>query len=389
VEAVAQEAAPGGVEDLPAPGGEVGSGYTRHPLNLKRTLVLDKSPLPDDDEAVARTPKPVALAGLVAIGVVLVQGLLILWYAWPSGRAAPRDLPLVVAGPAPAANAVAEQLRNEQPGAFQVTLAPDAAAADQALRDREAYGAVVLGAGSPSLHLASAASPTVAALLTQAAQRLGNGQPVPVVDVVPTPPKDPRGAGFASGLLPLLLTSAAAGVALLFVVRSHAARLVGMLAFGVLAGLVAAAVLHWVGVLTGGYLREAGVIGLLALAISATVAGLGAVLGGPGVGLGALLGFLLGNPISGLASAPELLPKPWGAVGQFMPPGAGATALRSVAFFDSARVTKPLLVLATWAAVGLLLTVVGHYRDRPGSHAAGQLGVSAVDRDEGRLRAER
>ena len=333
--------------------------------------------------------RKVGIAGLLAVGVVVLQALLILWYAWPSEKIAPRDLPVVVAGPAPAANAVAERLRTERPGAFDVTTAPDAAAADQALRDRTAYAAFVVTPSGPSLHIASAASPTVATLLTQAAQQLSNGQPVPVVDVVPAPTDDPRGAGFASGFLPLLLTSAAAGVALLFAVRSHAARLVGLLAFAVLAGLVATALLRWLGVLTGDYLREAGVVSLLALAISATVSGLGAVLGGPGVGLGALLGFLLGNPISGLTSAPELLPQPWGAVGQYLPPGAAATLLRSVAFFDSAKARMPLIVLAAWGAGGLLLTAVGHYRDRRRSDPAGQLRVPAMDRDERRLGAER
>ena len=328
-------------------------------------------------------------AVLLAVGVVVVQGLLILWFAWPAANLAPRDLPVVVVGPAPVATAVAGRMQQAVPGGFKITMAPDAAAADQALRDRTAYAAFVITPSGPSLHLASAASPTVAALFTQEAQQLGNGQPVPVVDVVPTPAKDPRGAGFASGFLPLLLTSAAAGAALLFAVRSQAARLVGVLLFAVLAGLVAVALLHWLGVLTGGYLLEAGAVGLLALAVSGIVSGLGAVLGLPGISIGALLGFLLGNPISGLTAAPELLPQPWGEVGQFLPPGAAVTLLRSVAFFDGARATMPLLVLAGWGVVGLALTAVGHYRDRRRSDPAGQLGVPPMDSDERRLGAER
>src|SRR2546426_1160940 len=130
------------------------------------------------------------VAVLLAVGVVVLQGLLILWFAWPAEKTAPRDLPVVVAGPAPAANAIADRLRGKAPGAFQITTAPDAAAADQALRDRSAYAAFVVTPSGPSLHVVSAASPAVATLLTQAAQQLGNGQPVPVVDVVPTPPDD-------------------------------------------------------------------------------------------------------------------------------------------------------------------------------------------------------
>jgi hypothetical protein len=331
----------------------------------------------------AAKPRPARLAGLIAVGVVLLQALLVLWFAWPAARTAPRDLPIVVAGPAPAAGAVAERLRTERPGAFQITTLPDAAAADRALRDRSAYGAFVVESGGSSLHIASAASPTVAALLSQAAQQTR------VVDVVPTPADDPRGAGFAAGFLPLLLTSLGCGIALLFVIRAHAVRLAGVLGFAALAGLVATGVLHGLGVLTGNYLAEAGAVGLLALAVSATVSGLGALLGRPGIGLGVLLVFLLGNPISGLASAPELLPQPWGAIGQFLPPGAGGSLLRSVAYFDGARATGPLLVLAAWAAAGLALTAVGHYRDGRRSGSAGQLGVPPGDRDQRQVGAER
>jgi hypothetical protein len=327
--------------------------------------------------------RPVSRASLVAAGAVLLQALLVLWFAWPAARVAPRDLPIVVAGPAPAATALADRLRTGRPGAFQITTVPDASAADQALRDRTAYGAFVVDTGGPSLHLASAASPTVATLLTQAAQQMR------VVDVVPLPAGDPRGTGFVSGFLPLLLTSVGCGVALLFLVGAHPVRLVGVLGFAALAGLVATAALHWLGVLTGTYLAEAAAIGLLALAVSATVSGLGAVLGPPGLGVGVLLAFLLGNPISGLSTAPELVPRPWGAIGQFLPPGAGASLLRSVAYFDGAGATRPLLVLAAWAAAGLALTAVGHFREARRSGPAGQLGVPPGDRDQRQVGAER
>jgi hypothetical protein len=300
----------------------------------------------------------------VAAAVVAIQALLILWFAWPAQKAAPRDLPIVVAGPGPAAATVADRIRAERPGAFRVTTVADTAAADQALRERSAYAALVLDSGDLSLHVASAAAPAVATLLSQAIQELGNGRPVRVVDIVPAPADDPRGAGFASGFLPLVLTSLACGIALLLAIGSPAARLIGLLTFAVLGGLVATAAMHTLGILTGNYLSEAAVIGLLALAVAAAVSGLGAVLGPPGLGLGALLVFVIGNPISGLATAPELLPTSWGAIGQLLPPGAGATALRSVAFFDGARASGPLWTLAGWALAGLVLTGLAQVRAR-------------------------
>jgi hypothetical protein len=315
---------------------------------------------------VKRTPSPAARAVGIAIGVTVLLGLLVSWFAWPAKELEPRSLPVVVAGPAPATAALGQQLAAARPGAFEVTTVADAAAADQALRDREAYAAFVVGPTGVALHTASGASPTVATLLGQAAQQLGGGASVTIVDVVPGAPDDPRGAGFASGYLPLVLASMIAGVLFAVVLPGRWARLVGLVVFAVLAGLVGAAVLHGLGLLTGSYLAAAGALALLSLAVSGTVTGLAALIGAPGIGLGVLLVFLFGNPISAVAAAPELLPEPWGAIGQLLPPGAGATLLRSAAFFDGAGAAAPLWTLVAWAVVGLALVAVG--RSPVGAH---------------------
>jgi hypothetical protein len=301
--------------------------------------------------------------GVAALAVGL-QVLLIALFAWPAIKTAPRDLPVVVAAPPPAATALTQQLATTRPGAFKVTTVADEAAATAALRNREAYAAFVLRPQGPALLVASAASPVVAQLLTQQAQALGGGgSPVPVVDVVPTDRDDPRGAGFAAGLLPLVLTSMLAGILVLAAVRARWARLTGVIVFAVGAGLAGAAVLqYWMGALPGSYAVNAGVIGLLALAISGAIAGLGALLGLAGIGLGAVAVFLVGNPLSAVASAPELLPQPWGEVGQFLPPGAGATLLRSAAYFDGAGGTAALWTLGAWALGGIVLLLIGWRR---------------------------
>jgi hypothetical protein len=309
-----------------------------------------------------RKPPVLVLAILIAAGVVAVQALLVGLFAWPAANAQPRDLPVVVAGPAPAAEQFAGRLRAERPGAFDVTAVPDAPAADQALRDREAYAAFFLAPDGLALHTASAASPTVAQLLTQAAGQLGGstGQQVRVTDVVPTHADDPRGAGFAAGFLPLAITSLILGTVLTVAVPGRRGRLFGVVAYAVLAGLVGALVLQqWLGVLPEHYLANAAAIGLFALAAGAAVAGLGSVLGYPGLGLGALLVFLVGNPLSGLNAAPELLPQPWGEVGQWLPVGAGGSVLRSAAYFDWAGAAGPVAILAGYAVVGLTLVAIG------------------------------
>jgi hypothetical protein len=308
-----------------------------------------------------RQPPVLIQAALVAAGVVAVQALLVGLFAWPAANAEPRDLPVVVTGPAPAAEQFASRLGTERPGAFDITTVTDAATADEALRDRDAYAAFVVGADGVALHTASAASPTVATLLTQAAGQLGAPQ-VRVTDVVPSDPDDPRGAGFAAGFLPLAITSLALGAALAVLVGSWRGRLFGTMAYAVLAGLIGALVLQqWLGVLPDHYLDNAAAIGLFALAASATVAGLGSALGYPGIGLGALLVFLVGNPLSAVNAAPELLPEPWGEVGQWLPVGAGGSALRSAAYFDWAGATRPVSVLVGYAVLGLALVVAGRF----------------------------
>jgi hypothetical protein len=312
-------------------------------------------------------PQSVRATGLV-IGVVCVQALFLTLFAWPAVNTEPRDLPIVVAGPAPAADAVKQQLENARPGAFQIDTVADATAADEAIRDREAYGAFVVTpspSGPPTIavHVASGASPVVAQLLTQIAQTAGtqSGRPPQVVDVVAADPDDPRGAGLAAGVLPLIMTSIVVGMLLTFVVRARLARFVGVLLYAGLAGLAATWILQYgLHAVSGDYLQNAGVVALTALAMTGAIAGLGALLGAAGAVLGAVVVFLLGNPLSGITSAPEMLPQPWGEVGQWLPPGAGGTLLRSVVFFDGAGATRPMWILAGWSAVALL-TLVGRF----------------------------
>ena len=186
---------------------------------------------------------------------------------------------------------------------------------------------------------------------------------MPVKDVVAVDPDDPRGAGFGAGFLPLAITSLAAGVLIFFFVPRRTARIVALLAFAALAGPVVAAVqVGWLGILPGSYWAVAGVLALVALAIAGAMTGLSAVLDRPGIALGAIVLFLVGNALSGIAAAPELLPQPWGEVGQWLPIGAGGTLLRSVAYFGGNGAGFAVTVLTSYAIGGLLLTLIGSRR---------------------------
>ena len=310
------------------------------------------------------------LGVFIAIVVVAAQALLIPLFAGPAANLAPRDLPIAVAGPPQ----LSAQLSATHPGAFAITAVADAAAADAAIKDREVYGAILVTAAGPEVHIASAASPVVSALLTQAAAGLGPA--VPVRDVVPLDADDARGAGFGAGFLPLAITSLLAGVLIFLLVRGRFARLFALVTFAVLAGLASAAVLqYWLGILPGDYLTVAGALGLFTLAVAGAMTGLGAVFDRAGLALGAIALFLVGNALSGISAAPQLLPQPWGAVGQALPIGAGGTLLRSAAYFDGRGASAAITVLAAYVLGGLLLVLLGRRglatRTAPATEATG------------------
>lgn len=298
----------------------------------------------------------------VVLGLSTLLALVLLAFAWPVSELEPRSLPVVVAGPDQAAQQVAAQLAAEAgENAFEVATVVDREDAVTALEEREAYVAVVPDpSGPPEFLVAGAASPAVAQLVTQIATETGGT----VTDVVPAPEADPRGTTFGAGALPLVLGGLITGVASSLAFRGRRQRLAAVALVAVVGGSAVAGILQgWLDVLTGSFTANAGVIALGTAAMALTVVGLWQVLGEPGIGLAALLIMLLGNPLSGITSAPELLPLGW--LGQLLPPGALGSALRSTAYFDGAGALVPLLVLAAWAAIGAGLALLpDRARDR-------------------------
>ncbi|GAA1585767.1 hypothetical protein GCM10009804_47420 [Kribbella hippodromi] len=320
-------------------------------------------------EAHAAPRRPPLIAVVTLLTAILT--VLLIAFAWPSARSEPRDVPLAVAGPAPAVAQVKAALDQAMPGGFELTAVADRAAAVQQIKDRDAYGAIVLETAQPEVLTASAGGPAVAQILTQLAGRMPT--PAKVTDLVPLPKDDPRGAGLAAGALPLVLGGILAAAALTKLVRSGPRRMIGAITFAITGGLALAAVLqYWLGSFEGSYLGNAGVIAMSIAAISLTLLGLEWLLGTPGLALGGAVMMLLGNPLSGMTSAPEMLPSGWGALGQLLPPGAAGTALRSVSFFDGAGAGRPLVVLSCWLLAGLLFCGLGALRSRGRAVPAGQ-----------------
>jgi hypothetical protein len=297
--------------------------------------------------------RPPAAAILV---VPFVTALVLTLFAWPSARLEPRDLPIGVAGPQPAAAAI-EQRLGAREGAFEVHRYADENAAREAIEDRDVYGAFVARPGGATVLSASGASPVVAQLLSAAAEELPGG--AVAEDVVPAP----RGAALGSSVLPLVLTGIVAGVLAVLLGSTGARRVALAVSGSVLAGLAATAIVQsWLDIVQGDWVANAAALALTVLAIGGAVAGGYALFQEKGAVLVALTMVLVGNPFSGVGSAPELLPEPVGGIGQLLPPGAGGNLLRSTGFFDGAGAGGHIAVLAVWALAGLALVLLADVR---------------------------
>jgi hypothetical protein len=318
--------------------------------------IRDAWPMPPD-----APPLRTRAIRAVLIAVVL-QAMFVFFFVFPSHDPEPNGLPVAVVGSAQAAGAFGAALR--QRGDFDVRRAASPAEARALIEDREVYGAYVLSSG-PAVRrtiVASAASLPAAQIVTEVGRRAGS---LSQVDVAPLPEHDPRGVTLNLLVLPLVITSILMSiVAANLVPDIDARRRIGLAALAAVAGgLIAVAIVNWwLDALEGPWLAQAAVIALAVIAIALTSAGIIRLLGPPGIAVPFLLFLMLGNPASGVASAPELLPTPWAELGQFLPPGALGSALRGTSYFDGAGVLVPILVLLAWVALGLGLLVVSARR---------------------------
>jgi hypothetical protein len=337
-------------------------------------------------------PAAIRATGIVVVLTVVLATLAIA-FALPAARSKPHDVPIGAAGPQVASGQVADTLEQHAPGAFAITYYPGEAALREAIRNRDVYGGISFGAdpdvagqAAPegrTLLIATGGSPMVAQMLTQigngiAQQTAGAAGPATsgtaqlrTEDVAPPTADDPRGAGLAASALPITLAGLLPAVALVLLLKREVwTRFTAAVVFAGVAGWTIAALLRYVfGSIDQNFWGVAGGLTLGLLAAGLSMLGLGSLFGRVGLAIGALLALLLGNPLSGLNSAPEMLPSGWGTLGQWLPQGANATLLRSTAFFDGAGATTAIVVLTCWALAGVTLIAIAAVRQRRNSPA--------------------
>ena len=321
---------------------------------------------PEAAPTTRRRPPVAAVSVALAVLLAVAVGVLLIALGLPAAKSAPHDVPIGVAGPQQAVTAVQQGLSQRAGTAFDVTDYADEAALRSAILDREVYGGIIVGVDGGQILTASGGSPLIAQTLAALATPLQQltGRPVPVTDLVPLPDSDPRGVGLAAAALPLTMAGLLPGI----LISQRLGRRPGVAAAtAVLAALTIGTTVALLldtpfGAIEGRLVPVAAGLALGAAAISLTILGLGAVLGRIGLGLGAAVIMLLGTPLSGLGSAPEVLPPGWGAFGQFLPQGATATLLRSTSYFDGAGAGRPVLVLSVYVVAGLALLGLGMLR---------------------------
>ncbi|MGH3726922.1 MAG: ABC transporter permease [Mycobacterium sp.] len=309
-----------------------------------------------------------ARATTIATLLTVALGVIFLAFAWPSARSAPRDVPIGVAGPAAQVAMLTARLDGVSPGAFAITRYPSQAKLEEATEGRIVYGGFVLAPPAPTVVIATGGSPAVAQALTGIGQQIGKrtGMNLPVKDLAPLPSSDPRGMGLAAAAFPMTLGGLLPAVALTLLLpgRTWLKALTAM-GFSFLGSVTICVILDsFLGVITENFWGVTAGLTLGMMAMSFSITGLGAVVGYPGIGLGAALAILVGNPLSGLTSAPEFLPKGLGLLGQFLPPGANGTLLRSMAYFNGAGSAGVILILCCWIGFGAALLALDGVRQR-------------------------
>ncbi len=316
-------------------------------------------------------------AVLLVVGVGLLQLGFIASYIGAFHRPAPHRLGLAVVAPAELRTTVVNRL-NALPGRPLEAVAVDSTAAGTSkLLARTVYGVFVVDAAGNQDRLveasASGVSASTAMTTVMTAVEVHEHRTVQVHDIRPPLPGDRNSLSsfylvvgwIVGGYLVSAILGVSAGSRPANVNRATV-RLAAIAVYAVVTGVAGALIAGpWLHALPS-HVVALGLLGaLLVFSAGAFSMGLQVVAGTVGIGLSILLFVVIGNPSAGGAYAWPLLPTFWRVVGPYIPSGAGTAATRGIAYFDGIGIGTNLLVIATYAVVGIVLVYavlvdVGH-----------------------------
>lgn len=360
-------------------------------------------------EAVTAAVAPERSSWIKVIGTSLLASLIvavvILAFTWPTKTMEAKNLPVSIAGPAVTVSQFEQSLKDKGIETFELKQASSREEAEQQIKQRETYGAIIFTEGAaPEVLTAPAANAAATQMLngvatqlnaqiqqkaltaktealTQAVQAGGeqgaqaaaqleqmkaqaeqaSAMTVKTTAVVPLSDSDTSGSGIAIAAFPLVMGGTIGGVLSLTLIKGTWRRFATATLYAVIAGALTALILStWFGFIPGDFATLWAAFGATYLATASFMIGMGALLvPAAGLGLGAVVTMFIGNPISGASMPSAFLPGAWGQIGQMMVPGASSTLLRSIAYFPEAATSGQWLVLGSWIAFGLLTGVIG------------------------------
>lgn len=313
------------------------------------------------------------------LGVLFLQFAFIFSYVAAFHDPQPHELTMQVVAPqgaqAPGQQLV-DQLNRLSGDPLDASLAASEADARQAVRNGDEVVALVLRPeqGSDLLLTASGAGVSEEEAATAVLTRVvaEQGRTLQTEDLVPLQSGDARGltgfylvVGWAVGayLFPTVVALARGDRPTS--VRIAALRLAALVPYALASGFGGALI---VGPMLGAQTGHFWQLGLLGSAVSFSIAALAiafeALFGVVGIALTLLLIVIIGNPSAGGAFQAGVMPTFWRVVGHWIPTGAGVDGVRRIVYFDSDAMTRPLLVLAAYAVVGIVLTLLVAGRGR-------------------------
>ena len=337
----------------------------------------------------------------------LVVARIVLAFTWPTKTMEAKNLPVSIAGPEVTVSQFEQSRKDQGIETFDLKQASSRKEAEQQIKQRETYGAIIFTEGAaPEVLTAPAANAAATQMLngvatqlnaqiqqkalaaktealTQAVQTGGeqgaqaaaqleqmkmqaeqaSAMAVKTTAVVPLSENDSSGSGsgIAIAAFPLVIGGILGGSFSALRVNGTWRRFATATLYAVTAGALTALILNvWFGMIPGDFATLWAAFGATYLATASFIVGVGA-LSSPLIGLavGAVITMFIGNPISGATMPSVFLPGVWGQIGQMLVPGASSTLLRSIAYFPEAATSDQWLVLGSWIAFGLLAGVIG------------------------------
>lgn len=335
----------------------------------------------------------------------LVVALIVLAFTWPTKTMEAKNLPVSIAGPEVTVSQFEQSLKDRGIETFELKQATSREDAENQIKQRETYGAIVFTEGAaPEVLTAPAANAAATQMLNGVATQLNtqiqqkalaaktqaltqaieaggeqgaqaaaqleqmkaqaeqaSAMTVKTTAVVPLSESDSSGSGIAVAAFPLVIGGILGGSFSALRVNGTWRRFVTATLYAVIGGALTALILNvWFGLIPGDFATLWAAFSATYMATASFIVGVSALTAPlAGLGVGAVITMFIGNPISGASMPSVFLPGAWGAIGQMMVPGASSTLLRSIAYFPEAATSGQWLVLGSWIAFGLLAGVIG------------------------------